>query len=89
MRLDMEIKKHWDNSTKPSTWVIERGDEELFRGAYRDGIMYLKSLGNDGMISFWDDYLPAMRDITERAYRALMTERELRREIIKLKREIK
>ena len=41
------------------------------------------------MISFEDDYLPVIQEATKRAYRALMSEKELRREIIKLKKEIK
>jgi hypothetical protein len=79
------MKKYFDHSTKPSTYVISLHTEELFRGTYTDGMMYIKSIENDGMISFKDDYLPAIRRVTKRAYRALMSEKELRREIIKLK----
>ena len=83
------MKKYWDNNTKPSTWVIEDNDEELFRGAYKNGVMYLKSLENEGMISFKDDYLPATTQLSERGYRALVVQKELRRDIMKLKKEIK
>ena len=82
------MKKYFDHSTKPSTYVISFGAEELFRGAYADGMMYIKSTENDGMISFEDDYLPAVRRISGIAYRALTSEKGLRREIIKLKKEL-
>ena len=83
------VKKYWDHSTKPSTWVIEDDEEELFRGSYVNGVMYLKSLESDGMISFKDDYLPVVCQITKRSYRSMLSEKELRREIFKLKKEIK
>ena len=83
------MKKHWDHSTKPSTYVISLHAEELFRGTYTDGIMYIKSVKNDGMISFEEDYLPAMKRVTGIAYRALMAEKKLRREIFKIKQELK
>ena len=40
-------------------------------------------------IDFLDDYIPAMRGLRERCRRLLTTERGLRREIIKLKKELK
>lgn len=83
------MKRYWDHSTKPSTWVIKEGEEEVFRGNYRNGVMYLKSLENDGMISFENDYLPAMKEVTKITYRLLRCEQETRREIIKLRKEIK
>jgi len=83
------MKKYWDHSTKPSTYVIVIDGEEAFRGNYADGMMYVKSLENDGMISFKDDYLPEMNRISKITYRALHVEKELRREIIKLKKELK
>jgi len=83
------MKKYFDHSTKPSTYVISLHTEELFRGTYTDGMMYIKSVKNNGMISFKDDYLPAMCKVTKRGYRALMSERGLRREILKLKKELK
>jgi hypothetical protein len=83
------MKKYWDNSTKPSTFVITNKGEESFRGTYTDGMMYIKSLENDGMISFEGDYLPVMKEATERNYRLLLAEKELRREIIKLKKDLK
>ena len=52
-------------------------------------MMYIKSLENDGMISFEGDYLPVMKEATERSYRLLLAEKELRREIIKLKKDLK
>jgi hypothetical protein len=82
------MKRHWDHDTKPSTYVVSLHSEELFRGTYTDGIMYIKSIKNDGMISFEHDYLPAMCKATKRGYRALVAQRELRREIIKLKKQI-
>jgi hypothetical protein len=83
------MKKFWDHSTKPSTWVVKEGGDEIFRGAFRDGVMYLKSLKSNGLISFKDDYLPAIKEATKRAYKSLMCERDLRREVFKLKKEIK
>ena len=82
------VEKFWDHSTKPSTWVIKEGGGEIFRGNFRDGVMYLKSLETNGLISFKDDYLPAIKEVTKRAYDSLMFERSLRREIFKLKKEI-
>ena len=49
------VKKYWDHSTKPSTWVVKDDEKELFRGSYINGVMYLKSLESDGMISFKDN----------------------------------
>ena len=83
------MKKYWDHSTKPSTYVVCVTGQGAFRGTYTDGMMYIKSIKNGGMISFKDDYLPAMCRVTKRGYRALMSEKELRREIIKLKKELK
>ena len=83
------MKKYWDHSTKPSTYVISLHAEELFRGTYTDAIMYIKSIKNDGMISFEHDYLPAMCELSKRTYRAMKCEQGLRREIIKLKKEVK
>ena len=90
------MKKHWDNTTSPSTYVISRSVSngkyrvfrEVFRGGYVDGMMYIKSLDNGGMISFASDYLPVVGETAKRAYRALMAQKELRREIIKLKKQI-
>lgn len=83
------MKKYWDNNTKPSTYVITIDDEEAFRGNYASGMMYVKSLENNGMISFKDDYLPEMNRVSKMAYRSLCAEKELRREVFKLKKEIK
>lgn len=83
------MKKYWDHSTKPSTYVVSFEGAVGFVGNYKDGMMYIKSLENKGMISFEEDYLPAMQVTTKRAYRALMVEKELRRDIIKLKKELK
>lgn len=83
------MKKYWDHSTKPSTYVIVVDDKEAFRGSYSEGIMYVRSLENDGMISFEDDFLPEWRKMSKNFFRALMCEQGLRREIIKLKKEIK
>lgn len=83
------MKKYWDHSTKPSTYVVSFEGAVGFVGNYKDGMMYIKSLENKGMISFEEDYLPAMQVTTKRAYRALMVEKELRRDIMKLKKELK
>tara|TARA_Y100001938_G_C8099740_1_gene440725 strand:+ start:5491 stop:5787 length:297 start_codon:yes stop_codon:yes gene_type:complete len=91
------MKKYWDHSTSPSTYVVSRLKgkgkyaeyTEAFRGSYTDGMMYIKSLENDGMIDFENDYLPAMSKIKAITYRALMVEKELRRDIIRLKKELK
>ena len=91
------MKKHWDHSTSPSTYVVSRlkgkgkyaKHTEAFRGSYTDGMMYVKSLENGGMIDFENDYLPAMSKIRTITYRALMVEKELRRNIISLKKELK
>ena len=48
-------------------------------------MMFIKSLESDGMVSFEEDFLPYSEDIAKRYYRALMCEKDLRREIIKLK----
>ena len=84
----MQIKKYWDHSTKPSTYVVCVSEREPFRGSYVDGILYIKSLDNGGMISFQHDYIPSAAKIKKTAYRALMVEKQLRREIIKLKKQI-
>ena len=83
------VKKYWDHSTKPSTYVIVMDDEEAFRGSYNEGTMYVKSLENDGMISFEDDFLPEWGKMSKNLLRALMSEQGLRQEIVKLKKEIK
>ena len=67
------MKKYWDHKTSPSTFVIMRPMgkgkytewKEVFRGTYDDGMMYIKSLDNSGMISFRDDYIPAMQKNTK------------------------
>ena len=53
------MKKYWDHSTKPSTYVVCVPNEEPFRGSYQDGMLYIKSLNASGMISFKDDYIPS------------------------------
>ncbi len=82
------MKKYWDHSTTPSTYVVCVPNEEPFRGSYQDGMLYIKSLNASGMISFKDDYMPSTVKIKKTAYRALMVEKQLRREIIKLKKQI-
>ena len=83
------MKKYWDHSTKPSTYVVVVDDKEVFRGGYDQGMIFIKSLQNDGMISFDEDFMPYASTLCKRYYRALMCEKELRRNIIKLKKEIK
>ena len=84
-----EIKKYWDHKTSPSTYVILADGEEAFRGTHSEGEVYVRSLGSGGMISFENDFLPEMRKVTKNLFRAMMSERGLRREIIKLKKENK
>ena len=91
------MKKYWDHRTSPSTYVIARlmgrGKyaewKEVFRGTYDDGMMYIKSLDRAGAISFMDDYIPAMQKLRKHCKNGYAMERTLRREIIKLKKEIK
>tara|TARA_Y100001973_G_scaffold37536_1_gene56454 strand:+ start:2194 stop:2484 length:291 start_codon:yes stop_codon:yes gene_type:complete len=91
------MKKYWDHRTSPSTYVINkkigRGKysewKEVFRGTYDDGMMYLASLDRGGLISFQSDYLPAMQKLRKHCKNGYALERTLRREIIKLKKEIK
>ena len=91
------MKKYWDHKTSPSTFVIMRPMgkgkytewKEVFRGTYDDGMMYIKSLDNSGMIRFRDDYIPAMQKIRKHCQNGYALERDLRRQIIKLKKEIK
>ena len=83
------MKKYWDHSTKPSTYVVVVDDKAAFRGGYDQGMLFIKSLDNEGMISFKDDFIPYTDTLCKRYYRALMCEKGLRREIIKLKKEIK
>jgi hypothetical protein len=87
--MSQDLKKYWDHSTKPSAYVILIDEEEAFRGSFNEGIMYVKSLENDGMISFKEDVLPEWRKISKNLLRALTSEQGLRREIIKFKKEVK
>ena len=87
--MNQDLKKYWDHSTKPSAYVILIDGEEAFRGSFNEGIMYVKSLENDGMISFEEDVLPEWRKMSKNLLRALMSEQGLRREIIKFKKEVK
>ena len=83
------MKKYWDHSTKPSAYVITIDNEEAFRGSYNEGMMYVKSLENDGMINFKEDVLPEWRKMSKNLLRAMVYEQGVRREIITLKKEIK
>lgn len=83
------LKKYWDHSTSPSTYIIVIEGKEVFRGGYDQGMLFVKSLDAEGMISFKDDFIPYSNVLCKRYYRALMCERGLRREIIKLKKELK
>jgi hypothetical protein len=84
-----EVIKFWDHGTSPSTYCIKHEGDIVFRGAYSDGMLFIKASKNGGKIDFIDDYIPAMRKLKKTCYRALMVEKELRREIIKLKKELK
>ena len=83
-----EIKKFWDHSARPSQWVIKKEDVELFRGTFDDGVIFLRSLDNGGMISFKDDYIPAMQKLRKYCRKGFALEKQLRRDIIKLKKEL-
>ena len=83
------MRKYWDHSTSPSTYCIEHEGSVVFRGTCNDGMLFTKAYENGGKIDFLDDYIPAMRKLKEYHYRSLMCEKELRREILKLKKELK
>lgn len=84
-----EIKKFWDHSASPSQWVIKKEEVELFRGTFDDGVVFLRSLDNGGMISFKNDYIPAMQKLRKYCQKGFALEKDLRRQIIKLKKENK
>jgi len=83
------IKRYWKHDGPPSHYHVEVDGELAFRGNYNQAMIFIKSLDTDGMISFEDDFVPYSDALCKRYYRALMCERDLRREIIKLKKEIK
>ena len=82
-------KKYWKHDGPPSHYCVEVDGELAFTGSYDQGMMFIKSLENDGMISFGEDFMPYVDTLSKRYYRALMCEKDLRRNIIKLKKEIK
>ena len=83
------MKKYWDHSASPSQWVIKKNETELFRGTFDDGVVFLRSLDNGGMISFKNDYIPAMQKLRKYCQKGFALEKDLRRQIIKLKKENK
>ena len=83
------MTKFWDHSVSPSQWVIKKKEAELFRGTFDDGLIFLRSLDNGGMISFKNDYIPAMQKLRKYCQRGFALEKQLRRDIIKLKKENK
>ena len=85
----IEYKKYWDHSVSPSQWVIKRKEVEVFRGTFDDGVIFLRSLDNGGMISFKNDYIPAMQKLRKYCKKGFALEKQLRRDIIKLKKELK
>ena len=85
----IEYKKYWDHSVSPSQWVIKRKEVEVFRGTFEDGVILLRSLDNGGMISFKNDYIPAMQKLRKYCKKGFALEKQLRRDIIKLKKELK
>tara|TARA_B100002019_G_scaffold293417_1_gene320871 strand:+ start:2412 stop:2693 length:282 start_codon:yes stop_codon:yes gene_type:complete len=85
----IEYKKYWDHSVSPSQWVIKRKEDEVFRGTFDDGVIFLRSLDNGGMISFKNDYIPAMQKLRKYCKKGFALEKQLRRDIIKLKKELK
>jgi len=52
-------------------------------------MMYIRSLQCSGMISFKNDYIPAMEKLRKHCKNGYALEKTLRREIIKLKKELK
>ena len=82
-------KKYWKHDGPPSHYYVEVDGEVAFTGSYDQGMMFIKSLENDGMISFEEDFMPYSSTLCKRYYRALMCEKDLRREIIKLKKQLK
>ena len=82
-------KKYWKHDGPPSQYCVEVDGEVAFTGSYDQGMMFIKSLENDGMISFGEDFMPYVDTLSKRYYRALMCEKDLRRNIIKLKKEMK
>ncbi len=87
--LKEKMKRYWDHSASPSQWIIKEKGTEVFRGTFNDGQVFLKSLENAGMISFKDDYIPAMEKLRKYCQNGYALEKTLRREIIKLKKQIK
>ena len=85
----IEYKKYWDHSVSPSQWVIKRKEVEVFRGTFDDGVIFLRPLDNGGMISFKNDYIPAMQKLRKYCKKGFALEKQLRRDIIKLKKELK
>ena len=85
----IEYKKYWDHSASPSQWVIKRKEVEVFRGTFDDGVIFLRSLDNGGMIHFKEDYIPAMQKLRKYCQKGFALEKQLRRDIIKLKKELK
>ena len=83
------MKKFWDHSASPSQWVIKKGESELFRGTFDDGVIFLRSLDNGGMIRFKEDYIPAMQKLRKYCQKGFALEKQLRRDIIRLKKELK
>jgi len=83
------MKKFWDHSVSPSQWVIKKKETELFRGTFDDGVIFLKSLDNSGTIRFKEDYIPAMQKLRKYCKKGFALEKDLRRQIIKLKKELK
>jgi len=84
-----KIKKYWNHDGPPSHYHVEVDGELAFRGGYDQGMLFVKSLDNNGMISFKNDFIPYADTLCKRYYRALMCEKDLRREIIRLKKELK
>jgi len=83
------MKKFWDHSVSPSQWVIKKKGAEIFRGTFDDGVIFLRSLDNGGMISFKNDYTPAMQKLRKYCQKGFALEKQLRRDIIRLKKELK
>ena len=82
-------KKYWKHDGPPSHYCVEVDGEVAFTGSHDQGMMIIKSLENAGMVSFDEDFMPYVGTLSKRYYRALTCEKELRRNIIKLKKEIK
>ena len=76
-KMPSKIQKYWKHDGPPSHYCVEVDGEVAFTGSYNQGMMFIKSLENDGMISFEEDFYALYSEhfIAKRYYRALMCEK--------------